>query len=231
MGENPKSPATFCKSRSKKNAMKKVSISLTFLFTLLFIGCETDSSYPEKEKITIEKPTSTFSLKWLNKKANLKEILSLLNVNSLGEVSSQVYYDNVSNSSKNKNDQTYFVTLTENILLKSEPEQNIKIVILEVNPVTEEAVLVSSVTNNKQEGKMIIVSYSEEIVQGTIFIDYNLDTKYAKITYSDLDSKYYDCMHRRLAAIFEEGTWLDKAEFLLGWPASLLWMMAKCAFE
>lgn len=212
--------------------MKKFSASLTIVFTLLFIGCERDSSYPEKEKAVTEKPTASFNVKCLDKKSNLKEILSFLKVNSLSEVSSKVYFDEVINPQKSKNDQVYFVTLTQNSLLKSEKEQDSRVAILEVNQATEETELVSTATNDKQNGKIEIVNYKEEIATGKILIDYNIDKKYAKITFvGDSKGAYRDCVDRRMGAIFEDGTWLDEAEFFVGWPGSLLWILGKCAWE
>jgi len=209
--------------------MKKIIIPMLLLFTLA--GCEdTTHRIPMKKTPDVE-IISDFNLQILEKKTNLDQILTFLEVNSIDDLEFKEYkYDGYSNTKGI--DTKIFISLTgTECNVKSEISE--KYAVLEVNPEIMDVRLISTITKNPDEGFVRInqLNKNEQPI-GNMLIEYDMDKEIANFTWKGFNSKgcWNDCMVSELQAI-EDGNWIKKASFIIGVPMSVLTLYASCAWD
>lgn len=203
---------------------------MLLLFALA--SCENETYTEQAEETTEVEITSVFNLQMLEKKANIDEILTFLNVYSINEIEFKEYkYDGYSNA-KGEEDSKIYVCLTgDECNVKSDFTE--KYAILEVNPEIRDALLVSTITKNTTEGIVSMNQFdSKEQYVGNILIEYDMEKEIANFTWKGFNSKgcWNDCMVDELRAI-ENGNWIKKASFLIGLPMSAFVLYASCGWD
>ena len=203
---------------------------MLLLFTLA--GCEdTTHRIPMKKTPDVE-IISDFNLQILEKKTNLDQILTFLEVNSIDDLEFKEYkYDGYSKA-KSEDTKIYISLTGAECNVKSKISE--KYAVLEVNQEIKDVRLISTITKNPDEGFIRINQLNkDEQPLGNILIEYDMDKEIANFTWNGFNSKggcWNYCMVRELQAI-EDGNWIKKASFLLQVPMSVLILYASCGLD
>jgi len=203
---------------------------MLLLFALA--SCDNQTFTEQLEETAEIEITSNFNLQMLEKKDNLGEILSFLDVKSIEDIDFEEYKYDGYNDVKGEEDSKIYVRLKgDECNVKSEIAE--KYAILEITPEIKDALLVSTITKNPTEELVSINQFdNKEQYVGNVLIKYDLEKEIANFTWKGFNSKgcWNDCMVSELRAI-ENGNWIKKASFIIGIPTSVLVLYASCGWD
>jgi len=208
--------------------MKKIIIPMLLLFALA--SCDNQTFTEQLEETAEIEITSNFNLQTLEKKDNLGEILSFLDVKSIEDIDFEEYKYDGDIDSKGENTKLFVSLSGSNCVSKSEPED--RYAILEINSENKNAFLISTIKKDSSNELITITQYDDnEKAYADILIEYDTNNEFTKIAWIDFNQKgcWNDCMKSELGAI--EKNAVKQVLFIVGLPESLLGLYAVCGWE